>query len=131
VGINTTSPTATLDVNGTQRIRALNNVSLDSNYYRNIVSDNNGNLGYTNRSSGKPTPPDITLSVAVNSPPTTIATGVNLSEFTPVITTFGSSADASLPAYVFYESGGNLIFDLTSPNNGTVFFIKITFIRKN
>lgn len=49
VGINTSSPTATLDVNGNARVRSLteiNTQALNGVYNRRVVADAEGNLGY-------------------------------------------------------------------------------------
>ncbi|KPH14970.1 hypothetical protein [Chryseobacterium sp. ERMR1:04] len=129
VGINTTAPTTSLDVNGTQRVRALNNATSDATYTRNVVADANGNLGYTTRSSAKPTPATYTGSMAVNAAPVTVATGVSLSEFTPVITQYRGST--SLPTYRFFDNGGNIQLDLETPDSAIVYNLVIAFIRNN
>lgn len=131
VGINTNAPTTSLDVNGTQRVRALNNATSDATYMRNVVADANGNLGYTSRSSGKPTPPIFNGSMAINAAPVAVASGVSITEFTPIITTISSVSDVNLPTYRFFDSGGNIMIDLLTPNNTTVYTITVTFIRNN
>ncbi|WP_283671547.1 hypothetical protein [Candidatus Ornithobacterium hominis] len=49
VGIRTNNPTATLDINGTARVRELKGNVSDTEYTRSIVADANGNLGYVPR----------------------------------------------------------------------------------
>ncbi len=135
VGINTTSPTATIDVNGTARARDLINASNNVNFVRNAVADINGNLGRTNRIS-KPTPPTIShFFQSVNAYPVIVANGVSLTEFTPVITSFvasnGSAANVALPTYTFRDSGGNILFDMIHPASSQQYNITFTFIRNN
>ncbi|WP_374464730.1 hypothetical protein [Chryseobacterium sp.] len=133
VGINTTIPTATLDVNGTIRGRALTDANSNPNFTRQILADNSGNLGYANRVA-KALPADITVSnIAVNAPPVVVATGVSLSEFTPVIISFVASSGSpnGIPTYAFTESGGNIVFDMISPNTSQPYTITIAFTRKN
>lgn len=132
VGINTPSPTTTFDVNGSARIRTLADAGLNSTYTRNVVADTNGNLGYITRIT-KPTPPNVVLTnYLVTDTPITVATGVSLSEFTPVITEFlANSANVGLPTYHFYDSGGNIFFDMLNPANSVGYNIRIKFIRNN
>lgn len=54
VGINTTSPTRTLHVQGNLRVANLQNVSEDAAFDRILVSDTNGNVDYASRSSFLP-----------------------------------------------------------------------------
>ncbi|SZD73223.1 Uncharacterised protein [Candidatus Ornithobacterium hominis] len=49
LGIRTDNPTATLDINGTARVRELKGNVSDTEYTRSIVADANGNLGYVPR----------------------------------------------------------------------------------
>ncbi|WP_133298116.1 hypothetical protein [Candidatus Ornithobacterium hominis] len=49
LGIRTNNPTATLDINGTARVRELKGNVSDTEYTRSIVADANGNLGYVPR----------------------------------------------------------------------------------
>ncbi len=54
VGINTTSPTATLDVNGNARVRSMteiNTEALAGDYNRRVVANSEGKLGYISGSS--------------------------------------------------------------------------------
>lgn len=46
VGIKTTTPTRTLDVNGTSRLRTLTDKSTDKNYDQVLTTDPNGNVDY-------------------------------------------------------------------------------------
>ncbi len=134
VGINTASPTATIDVNGTARVRDLTNASNSVNFVRNVVADIDGNLGYTDRVS-KPTPATITINnLAINAGPVIVATGVSLTEFTPVITSFlASSGNPSIgiPANSFIESGGNILFQMIHPVSTQQYNITFAFIRKD
>lgn len=64
--------------------------------------------------------------------PVTVATGVSLTEFTPVITQFlANAANVGLPTYYFYDLGGNIMFDLLNPATATGYNITIKFIRNN
>lgn len=51
VGINTPTPTRTLDVNGTSRIRVISDKSADTNYTQVLTTDANGNVDYVSKSS--------------------------------------------------------------------------------
>lgn len=51
VGIKTTTPTRTLDVNGTSRLRTLTDKSTDKNYDQVLVTDLNGNIDYIPKSN--------------------------------------------------------------------------------
>ncbi|SHK90064.1 hypothetical protein [Chryseobacterium polytrichastri] len=51
VGIQTDTPTRTLDVNGTSRIRTLTDKSADINYDQVLTTDANGNVDYVPKSS--------------------------------------------------------------------------------
>lgn len=132
VGINTTTPSTTLDVNGGARVRTLPDASTNTAFTRNVIADASGNLAYTNRIS-KPTPPNVILSnYVVTDVPVTVATGVSLTEFTPVITQFlANAANVGLPTYHFYDLGGNIMFDLLNPATATGYNITIKFIRNN
>ncbi|GEM_PF-2537522 len=132
VGINTNAPSTTLDVNGGTRVRSLIDASANTAYTRNVVADINGNLGYTNRIS-KATPPNVNLTnYLISDIPIVVATGVSLTEFTPIITAFlANAANVGLPTYQFYDSGGNIFFDMINPTNGAGFNITIKFIRNN
>jgi hypothetical protein len=49
VGINTTAPTQTLDVNGNARVRTMTDINtnaLNQQYNRKVMADGNGNLGF-------------------------------------------------------------------------------------
>lgn len=132
VGINTNTPSTTFDVNGGTRVRILVDATSNTSYTREVVADANGNLGYTNRIA-KVNPPNMVLSnYIVTDAPVIVATGVSLTEFTPVITSFSSaSADVGLPTYSFFDSGGNIALDLLTPANPTGYNMTIKFIRNN
>jgi len=132
VGINTTTPSTTFDVNGGTRVRSLVDATANTTYTRNVVADVNGNLGYTNRVA-KATPPNVILSnYIITDTPIIVATGVSLTEFTPIITSFlANAANVGLPTYSFYDSGGNIFFDMLNPATGTGYNITIKFIRNN
>lgn len=51
VGISTPTPTRTLDVNGTSRIRVISDKSADTNYTQVLTTDANGNVDYVSKSS--------------------------------------------------------------------------------
>lgn len=51
VGINTATPTKTLDINGSVRIRSTSDKSSDTNYDKVIVTDINGNVDHVTKSS--------------------------------------------------------------------------------
>lgn len=51
VGIKTSTPTRTLDVNGTTRMRVISDKSADKNYTRVLTTDTNGNVDYVPKSS--------------------------------------------------------------------------------
>lgn len=66
VGINTTSPTNTLDVNGTARVRTL---TQDLNPTKLVTADVLGVLGYTNFNGGSDTYPPIVLQDTIKEGP--------------------------------------------------------------
>ncbi|ANF51421.1 hypothetical protein A0O34_13290 [Chryseobacterium glaciei] len=51
VGINTPTPTRTIDVNGTSRMRVITDKSADTNYTQVLTTDTNGNVDYVPKSS--------------------------------------------------------------------------------
>ena len=80
VGINTTQPTETLDINGNIRVRNVNNQTTTSVTDKILVADANGVLKV------KPSVPNGQYGIAYQGEP--FNTGVDASLFAPVMTTF-------------------------------------------
>lgn len=65
VGINTTTPTRTLDVNGNLRIKTLVDKSETSSYSNVLIVDSNGNIDHLLRSDLLPKPDEFTSNKVV------------------------------------------------------------------
>lgn len=131
IGVNITTPTENLDVNGTARVRSLENANAGqpnaSTYTRNVVADSNGKLGYVNRTTSTIT----SYSSKINDGPA--STTYKVADYYPVLIGMGFANYASSGGFtVTWDSTGTYWkYDFLAQTNSTdTCSIQIIWIAK-